>query len=239
MTRRFLLLALSLFLVSAKAADPRPGKYILDKDTGTLDIRRDARGVLVFEIQTIGANCHTCEVSGVIRNGVGSAGSLPEERCDIAFKGDGGGLELVPITDDTCRAYCGARASFEGTYRIPPPSCTVSSRQTRNKEFLVLYRAHRYIEAAAMLEAHASQCKEFMSWIEIDQLRNDLALAHYHSGAYAQCIATLNTTTAGGFKDETELKNTLPPCDFDNYSEIAKSTWFNKKMCLKAMKRKH
>lgn len=238
MTHRFLLLALSLFLASAQAADPHPGKYILDRDTGTLDIRRDAQGRLIFEMQSVGGNCHVCDVSGVIRDGVGSTDEKPPYRCDISFKSVGHALEVAPITEDACRANCGMRAGFDGTYRVPPARCTFSGRDIQNKEFLVLYRARRYAEAAATLEALASQCGEFIGWIEIDRLRNDLALAQYHSGNPAQCMATLGKTIAGNVKDEEALKGDLPPCDYDNYIEIAKATWFNKKMCAKGLKPK-
>jgi hypothetical protein len=78
-----------------------------------------------------------------------------------------------------------------------------------------------------------------MNWIEIDQVRNDLALAQYHSGEFQQCLTTLNDTLAGTVKDEVELKSGngnvyLPPCDFDNYIGVAKATWFNKALCTKA-----
>lgn len=238
MPRRFLLLFLALFLVSAKAADPRPGKYVLDQDIGTLDVRRDAQGKLVFDIQSVGSDCHICQVSGVILHGVGSTDDTPPYRCDISFEGNGQTLEVRTITSEACGQHCGVGVSFEGKYRLPPPRCTPASRKTRNEEFLRLYRAHHYAEAAAMLEALASECGEFIGWIEIDQLRNDLALAQYHSGHSAQCVATLGKTIAGDVKDEEGLKRTLRPCDHTNYIEVAKSIWFNKKMCAKALKRK-
>lgn len=79
-----------------------------------------------------------------------------------------------------------------------------------------------------------------MNWIEIDQVRNDLALAQYHSGEFQQCLITLSNTLAGTVKDEDELRAgngnvSLSPCDFDNYIGVAKATWFNKSLCAKAM----
>lgn len=81
-----------------------------------------------------------------------------------------------------------------------------------------------------------------MSRIEIDQVRNDIALAQYHKGEFSQCLQTLNATLVADVKDEEELKNGnggvyLPPCDFDNYVEVAKSIWFNKALCSKAISR--
>ena len=74
----------------------------------------------------------------------------------------------------------------------------------------------------------------------MDQVRNDLALAQFHNGDFSQCLQTLNATLAADVKDEDELKSAkgntyLPPCDFANYIGVAKSTWFNKALCTKAM----
>jgi len=79
-----------------------------------------------------------------------------------------------------------------------------------------------------------------MNWIEIDEIRNDLALAQYHNGEFQQCLITLNETLATKVKNEDELKEGkdgfyLPPCDFDNYIHVAKSTWFNKALCTKGI----
>jgi hypothetical protein len=78
-----------------------------------------------------------------------------------------------------------------------------------------------------------------MHWIEIDKVRNDIALSQYNSGNFDQCIDTLNETLVRNVKSEEELKagNSdvyLPPCDLDNYIEIARSTWYNKALCTKA-----
>jgi len=103
-----------------------------------------------------------------------------------------------------------------------------------------LYRARRFGPATDTLQGLISRCETFMGWIEIDQVRNDLALAQYHNGETQQCLATLNTTLAAKVKDEEELRAGnggvyLPPVDFDNYIDVAKSTWFNKALCTKAM----
>jgi hypothetical protein len=82
-----------------------------------------------------------------------------------------------------------------------------------------------------------------MGWIEVDTVRNDLALSQYHSGDFAQCLSTLNETYAGKAKDEEGLRSGdsgvyLPPCDFDNYIDVAKSTWYNTGLCTKALLKK-
>ena len=96
----------------------------------------------------------------------------------------------------------------------------------------LVWLAGRYAVAVNALNSFLAQCKDHMNWIEIDQVRNDLALAQYRSGRPASCLATLKATLASGFEGEEDLKTGnsvhLPPCDFDNYIPVAKATWFNR-----------
>jgi hypothetical protein len=172
-------LALLFVFATAGAVPPQPapGNYILDHDNGTLSIQQDRQDQSLFKIETIGANCHTCDVSGVIQNGVGrSDAAYGEAQCRIAFAIHGTSIEVTPITEEACRGYCGARASFEGAYSIPPADCTKDAQQAERDKSLRLYRAHRYASAANLLRALTVQCSNFINWIEADRIRNDLAL---------------------------------------------------------------
>lgn len=240
----FTLIVATVPCASAAPSQPRPGQYVLEGDSGALTIRSDGPNKLYFQIETVGGNCHSCSVSGVIRGTTGHGDSWAadgsDSKCDISFSYSRSSLVVTPITHEECRAYCGARAGFDGTYRIPPANCTTGQRQAQRDRFLQLYRAHRYPQATSTLQTLITQCRQFMGWIETDKVRNDLALSQYHSGDFAQCVNTLNGTLVGKVKDEEELKTGnsglyLPPCDFDNYIDVAKSTWYNKGLCTKAM----
>jgi len=227
------------------AADIELGHYVRNEDSGTLTVRRDEQSRLTFEIESTGANCHSCSVSGVIRAGIGHAdsGDGSESKCTIAFSSIRSGVLVQSTTLEECRAYCGARAGFDGTYRLPPSACTDVGRQESRDRFLNLYRSRQYRQAASTLQTLVSQCEVFIGRIEMDRVRNDLALSQYHSGEFSQCVKTLNATLAADFKDEEHLKAGgphfyLPPCDFDNYIEVARSTWFNKALCTKARSRR-
>jgi hypothetical protein len=237
---------MSAAMSSTDAAPPeiRLGQYIRDQDSGTLTIRRNEQKRLIFEIESIGGNCHICGVSGVVRGSIGHGDSWAangeDSKCDISFSADRSTLEIKPINQEECRAYCGARAGFDGTYRIPPSACTSAGREAQRDEFLSLYRSRRFAQAVKKLQALTAQCGQFISWIEMDRIRNDIALAQYHNGDASQCLQTLDATIAASVKDEEELKagkgsTYLPPCDFDNYIDVAKSTWFNKALCTKAL----
>lgn len=247
MLRHTLFLALMVAAAaSAEAAksEIRPGQYVRDGDSGTLTVRSDNGNRRTFEIESIGGNCHSCGVTGVIVGTIGHGDSWEadgsDSKCRISFSADRSTVAVNPITEGECRAYCGMRAGFDGTYRIPPAACTNAGRNKLRDQFLRSYRSRRFSLATETLQSLIAQCREFMGWIEVDQVRNDLALAQYHNGNSQQCLATLNSTLAAQVKDEEELKAGngnvyLPPCDFDNYIQVAKSTWFNKALCTKAL----
>lgn len=223
----------------------QPGRYIFDRGMGVLLIKSDGKAGLTFEISTVAGNCHTCDLSGAISGTIGYMDSWAEDgnksKCEILFTVDHSNILVKSLKFDECRAFCGARAGFDGLYRKPPAKCTDQGRKQQQEQFLRLYKSHHYAQAEKILQNQLKQCPNFINWIEKDEVRNDLALAQYHNGEYQQCLDTLNTTLVANVNDEDELKEGkdgfyLPPCDFDNYIHVAKSTWFNKALCSKALK---
>jgi hypothetical protein len=249
-TKSFLLIFPFVLFVNADMLTAKdqskiqPGKYILDRGMGVLLIKSDGKAGLTFEISTVAGNCHTCDLSGVISGTIGYMDSWAEDgnksKCEISFTVDHSNILVKSLKLDECRAFCGARAGFDGIYRIPPKNCTDEGRTKKHNKFLSLYRSHHYAQAAKILQNQLQQCSDFMNWIEKDEIRNDLALAQYHNGEFHQCLSTLNETLVANVKNEEELKEGkdgfyLPPCDYDNYIHVAKSTWFNKALCNKAI----
>ncbi|MCA8051117.1 hypothetical protein [Burkholderia arboris] len=100
----------------ADAAAVEPGEYLYVEGS-------HAHGVLLvkggrFAIDTIGGNCHTCSLTGTLKNNMGVA-SGDGETCRISITGDRGTLKVNSGSADGCRSYCGARAMFDGEYRQP------------------------------------------------------------------------------------------------------------------------
>jgi hypothetical protein len=228
---------LSLWLVSAYAAGTiRPGEYVLTGDWGRLKIeQRD--GGKNFSIDSIGANCHMCGLSGRL---VGTTAETVEENpsdgdmvCRIRMNpsADGRQITVEPLTDEACRQFCGMRARFDGVYRKPQGRCTGAGQRNARDTFIRHYRAKRFNEAVAALRPLLEHCSAFLGWIEIDRVRNDLALAYFHAGNPEQCLATLRNTRAFEHADEAALRSGLPPCDFDNYLPTAQASWHNMRLC--------
>ncbi|OQX19653.1 MAG: hypothetical protein BWK76_03955 [Desulfobulbaceae bacterium A2] len=229
-----LLWCTTVFAADTDAFIPSVGQYVRTGNSGTVTIRRGGAGELTFAIESMGGNCHTCSVSGDIRDGLGHAAGLSgsdDAACRIAFVPDGGGLRVSSTTAGACQGYCGMRADFSGLYRKPPALCTQKSRRARRDEFFRLYQTRDFARAVEVLEPLLAQCGEFVDWIEIDKIRNDLALAQYHGGTPEACRETLAETRAARFANDEELRQAFPPCDYDNYVGTAKATWHNITLC--------
>lgn len=233
-----LLAGLFLALAACAPAVAEPtvpaGEYVY-VENGTAHGEMSVAGAK-FSIATTGGNCHECSVDGrfsgmhgIVDDGVSSC------RFDASVGGPSVRLEIPAAQQDGCRAFCGARAVFEGEYRKPPAACTKAARSSRLEEARRAYRARDYATARAGLRGLVAECATFTDWIELDRERNDLALAELHAGDPAQCLKVLADTTAAGAKNEDDLG--LPPCDKDNYLSTAKSTWHNRSVCQAAIKR--
>ncbi|MDE1143331.1 MAG: hypothetical protein V4793_20425 [Paraburkholderia tropica] len=218
----------AVFGASAVQAAPvvEAGDYIFvegGSGHGSLSVKNGR-----FSIETLGGNCHECQVDGKIvgRTGVATDG---ETTCRISMTGANGQLKLDTGDSDACRSFCGMRADFQGEYRKPPEACRDAARATRLKSARALYAKKDYAGASAALGSLVGECQTFMNWIERDSARSDLALAQYHLGQSAQCVATLAQTVA--IQNGTDE---LPPCDADNYRSVGKAILFNEAMCRRA-----
>ena len=236
---RRLALAFSLALSSLVAvadAGLAPGDYVMvDGGWGTLQVKP---GGQAFSIETVGANLHVCNVDGTIKGGVGRPQDADAD-CRIGFKAQDRDIEVTG-EGDGCRNYCGARAYFDGKYRLPPASCVAKNLQKRRNGFLADYKARRYETAYLQVDSLYRECKEFYNWVDIDVLRNDVALTQLRLGHPAGCLKTLQETRAWESPNEKHLEEEsgLPPSDFDMYLSVAKATWTNRWLCEKALARK-
>ncbi|WP_244110087.1 hypothetical protein [Burkholderia arboris] len=216
----------------ADAAAVEPGEYLYVEGS-------HAHGVLLvkggrFAIDTIGGNCHTCSLTGTLKNNMGVA-SGDGETCRISITGDRGTLKVNSGSADGCRSYCGARAMFDGEYRQPAAACTDRLRTARLTQARAQYAKKNYAAAEAAFTSLIGECARDMDWIEVDRVRSDLALTQYHLGERAKCLATLSQTTAMLNHDDRDKEGDpsfgLPPCDADNYQSTGKAILHNATLC--------
>jgi len=229
----FAMMLLLVFSLECFAQDNqlRPGQYITEGGWGNLSIKSGKGGTLVFVLEAVGGNAHTCDLRGQISNGHATLKAFEKGNpCVVSFSGAGEDIN-VTSNGDECRFFCGARASFEGLYFKPDQGCTAASlRKTRN-EFKRLYDRKAYSEARTKLEPALRACKKTLNWLEEGWIRNDLAITQYKLRDLDGCRQTLQPLAADAAKTEKQLKEEYPPTDADNYMPIVEAARTNLKLC--------
>ena len=139
-------------------------------------------------------------------------------------------MQIASGSGDACRSYCGARAGFDGQYRKPPTACTDRARAGRIKEGRSAYAKKNYDVAATAFTSLIDQCSTYMSWMDVDRMRSDLALTQFHLGDKAKCLQTLAPTVAMQNQDDVETFG-LPPANAIDYQSTGKAILHNAKLC--------
>lgn len=234
MTRLLLAALVGTYALAALAQERIPvGKYVTHGAWGELRITEPKSARQDFAIETLGGNGHICSLQGHVRDGKGIASDGHPPGCVIDFKVNVSSIEVSDPGTDACRQYCGMRGRFDGTYYVPIEACKPAQQTRSRTEFLNRYRAKNYAPALALLTGFYTQCKDFLHWVVIDQVRNDLAITQFHLGKYGDCLETLAGTHAGPYANKAQMqeKSLLPPTDFDNYIRTAEQIWHNQKLC--------
>ena len=216
-----------------RQANPAPGHYVTEGGWGHLDVKPAAGGV-AFSIETVGANLHTCSLEGTIRNGVAEVkGDAADPACRVRFKPSPRAVDVESddATDEACHGFCGARASFPGTYLVEPPECSAAARKRVDADFQRLYKAGSYDAARAQLAPMLSACGRLLDRWSDSRLRNDLAVTLFHLHRAEECRGVLAGLLADYPHTEAELREGLPPGDFDTMLPELRATWHNAKLC--------
>lgn len=173
-------------LTLVPAAYAAPVEYGTKDGWGTLLLDRAGRSV---SIEVLAANAHTCAVKGRL---VGAAQDRAEaeDGCRFQLQPKGQGALAVIVDEparEACRAYCGARAWFEGDYLPLPAACTLAGLTSRQREGLQAYRAKRHEAAFQIWSQGLSACEPTMPWSAVWRWRNDAAIAALHAGRSTDC----------------------------------------------------
>lgn len=206
----------------------KPGEYIMDGGSGNLTIKKNNQKIL-FEITTVGANFHTCGLSGEIKKNQARLEAMDKE-CVVTFTQKGRDID-VSQSGEECRYYCGARAVFEGLYLEPAAGCDGKSYKRARENFKKRYDKKEYDDALKGLTGLFNACKRTMDWIETGWVKNDIAITQYHLGDSAGCRATLKSFETEAAQSDDEIRNNYPPSDGDAWLPVAKAARHNLKLC--------
>jgi hypothetical protein len=193
---------------------------------------------LAFQLDAYGANRHTCGLSGTIDGNRGRVTATADQSiCLVDFHTMPNAVNVqinrAPGNFDACRAFCGARASFDRTYYKPPEGCTRPERQAIYQTFRHSDEAKEYSRAFADLQRAQAECGRFFGWIERDRVHNHLALTLHHLDKNTECLTELSKTLASSVDDEAALRNKFEgePMSFEEYLPTARTTWQVRGLC--------
>lgn len=215
-------------LLAARAAEPAPGEYVLDGGRGMLRlVKKD--GVARFSIDVVGANAHTCQLDGTWRGTTGAVDDA-DSPCSISLEAQPDGVEVKAKDEEACRAWCGARAWFDGRYLLRAPECAPKKVTAAREAFKAHYKAKRFVEARAALSPVLERCPRVVDRFELMWLRNDLALTLHHLGDDAKCRELLEPLRELGETPDDEVGATEPSFA-DELKKLAKATRTNAQLC--------
>ncbi|MBX3721260.1 MAG: hypothetical protein KF713_05415 [Turneriella sp.] len=222
-------------LFSADSESIQPGEYIADGGGGTLTVRKE-KGKTLFEINTIGANFHTCGLSGEVKNNRARLEAMDKE-CVVTFTKKGRDVDVAQSGEE-CRYYCGARAAFEGLYLEPAAGCSEAARAKTRKRFKELYDKKNYADALKDLAPLLKTCARTLGWIETGWIKNDIAITQYKLGDHTGCRQTLSSFASEAAQSDDEVRNNYPPSDAETWLPVVKAARYNLGLCSKAQKKK-
>lgn len=218
------ILASHIGLASAQISTPSPGTYVRQGGGGDLVVRADGK----FNIQTVGANGHTCGLEGTIANG---QARMANSACTVDFTSVGQRVTVATSTVDACRDFCGMRAWFGGDYLRPTPGCTDKAIAASRRNFKRAYDAKDYRLALTTLAPVLQDCDAVLTGVTKGWLRNDLALAQLRAGDAAACRQTLAPLAEEAGKTDQELREIYPPTDADMVLPMLKAARTNLRLC--------
>lgn len=201
----------------AVEATLQPGIYGTEGGWGTMTISKSR-----FKIDTVGVNGHRCGLEGSL---VGQRGQA--EACSVRMTPQGSTV-TISITNDECRQFCGARASFDGDYIRLPPTCTAVAQREVDQRFIAAYKAKDYAIAYELLSETDTACRRYTGWLLNDRRRNDLAITAYHLGRKDEC-RRLSAQVADA-KQLEQLK-AVAPSDYDNFLPHYEAALNNAALC--------
>ena len=231
-------LSLASLAVHGKEAI-EPGAYIGEGGSGTLSIKRK-ENALMFKINAVGANGHTCDLDGEIK---GTRATLKvdgeDKPCIVNFLAKKEGIEVGSSqgVEGMCRMFCGARAYFDGLYLKPAAGCDDASRSRTRKQFKSEYDSKDYAKARATLEPLIEKCGKTLHWVELGYLSNDLAITQYKLQDFAGCLRTLQDYAADAKLSDKEVQESMPPFDGEMQLKIVRAARTNIKLCQKGSAR--
>ncbi|MDX2220752.1 MAG: hypothetical protein SF172_17160 [Burkholderiales bacterium] len=225
----------TLLCVPLIAAAIEPGEYITEKSWGTLVVKRDKAGKLLFNIESVGDNGHSCSLEGEIKQGKATLeGDEPKEPCVVTFTQGRSGIKVDRNEGMACQFYCGVRASFDGVYMKAPAACRIDAVEKTRAAARKAYDGKNYDAARNLLGTTLKDCKTFLGTFTEAWLRNDLAVTLHKLKDLPGCREALKPLAEDAAQKDAKIREDYAPLEADIYVRILKATRVNLKLCAAA-----
>lgn len=228
---RLWLLAAGLLTAPAWSAPSlAPGQYLTEGGWGSLQIKPAKKNRQAFNIDTMSPSGNLCQLEGVIRNAQARLGDDSQGMlCQIRFEANAEGILVDSNQVENCRSFCGLNAYFERQYLRAAPICLKPNSQ--RQQFRQLYDQKQYGQALAVLTPLLTNCSQVLNLLDLNWIRNDIALSQYHLNQPDACRDTLKPLLKDAARSDEDLKAELPWMLQEPYLRIIKATRTNLKLC--------
>jgi hypothetical protein len=199
---------------SAASDTVPPGEYMTEAGWGNLSISKTKTGTTIFELQST-----TDSENGAV--------------CKVKFTKTDKGIDVLADTPKECSGFCGANGGFKGQYLTIPEGCSADEVDKTRSNFKKLYLRKDYKTALVTLQPLLKKCTATLNFIDLGDIRNDVAITQYKFGLYSECIDTLKPYAVDAGRKDSEVTNDWPTNQAVDYLKILKSSRTNIRLCTK------
>lgn len=208
-----------------------PGTYTTESGWGNLRISKTTAGTTAFDVQTTTGE-DVCHIQGAVANGEGSAtDSENGDVCKIKFTKTNKGIDIVADTPKECRGFCGANGGFKGLYLTVPEGCLAAQIDKTRSDFKKLYIKKDYKVALTILQSVLQNCVNTLNFVDLGDIRNDIAITQYKNGLHNECLKTLDPYVIDTKRKDSAVINDWPPNQAEEYLKIVKASRTNIRLC--------
>ena len=218
-------LAVSHSALAQKKSGALPfGEYITRGGHGVLEIKPVQASIpQSFEISTVGANGHICDVKGKIRNRQSRVSTHEDgsEICHIKFHQESNGAITVDAEpNQACRNFCGMRAFFADTYLIPADGCSIDQLTTLNERAKSALKENQHAQTREITSQVLAQCEATLRWESSLELRLLLTHASVELGDSEKCREAMGEVIHAALVDPVAIEMPLPPAEHYFFTKL-------------------
>lgn len=217
--------------IAAESSYPlTAGSYIREGGWSHLELSPAHKKRQRFSVQTMGSTGNMCDLTGMMLKGTATIDDPEGGRyCKIRFIATDSGIEVSTNEAASCWVMCGENAHYDGLYLKPSETCAHPQQARQN--FKQQFDQGHYQQALEHLMPLLTECSRTINRIDLDWIRNDIALTQYHLNQFDACLTSLKPLISYAAKNTDELHNDIPYFMQDAYLGIIKATRTNLKLC--------